>query len=291
MQRLHVDDLAGHLIGKGGWTCLELPARAEADTVYELDDHTTYTFKAGQLLHPARLGEKELEERRHSLGTAAFYAQYMQAPIPPAGGIFKWPWFKRYDANHPKFSELFLSVDVAATANGGNYSAFTIWGHRDGIWYLVAAYRGQYELPQVRETIIRLDKECRPDLVVIDSNGIGKGLLQELRKQGFRHCGGVRGKGRQIDAEAIAPMIEAGRVRVRHDVPGINAFRDEVIAFPNGKYSDQVDSMAQLLCQGQQAVNLARRYKRHERRNIKSTGSQIRVKVTKISAPNNNYGW
>jgi hypothetical protein len=34
MQRLHVDDLAGHLIEQGGWTVLEIPAIAENDTVY-----------------------------------------------------------------------------------------------------------------------------------------------------------------------------------------------------------------------------------------------------------------
>lgn len=127
--------------------------------------------------------------------------------------------------------------------------------------------------------------------MVIDSNGIGKGLLHELKKQGFHHCGSVRGKGKQIEAEAIAPMIEGGRVHVRHDVPGIDAFRDEVIAFPNGKYSDQVDSIMQLLGHGQKAVNFASRYKRHERRHIESTGSQIEIKVTKILARNNYYGW
>ncbi len=81
MQRLHVDDLAGHLIEQGGWTVLKLPARAEVDVAYEIDDGKAYTLKAGELLHPARLGQQELDERRRSMGTAAFYAQYM-LPLP-----------------------------------------------------------------------------------------------------------------------------------------------------------------------------------------------------------------
>ena len=60
MQRLHADDLAGHLIDQGGWTVLKIPAFAETDEVYELGDGKTYTFKTGELLHPARLGQKEL---------------------------------------------------------------------------------------------------------------------------------------------------------------------------------------------------------------------------------------
>jgi hypothetical protein len=94
MQRHHVDDLAGHLIEQGGWTVLKIPAFAETDTVYQLSNGKTYTYRAGEFLHPARLGQKELDERRNSMGTAAFYAQYQQAPIPPAGNIFKWEWKK-----------------------------------------------------------------------------------------------------------------------------------------------------------------------------------------------------
>ena len=97
MQRLHVDDLAGHLMEKEGWTVLKIPARSETDTVYQLGNGKTYTYKAGEFLHPARLGQKELDERRNSMGIAAFYAQYQQAPIPPAGNIFKLEWFKLVD--------------------------------------------------------------------------------------------------------------------------------------------------------------------------------------------------
>jgi hypothetical protein len=59
MQRLHVDDLAGHLIEQGGWTVLKIPAIAETDTIYQLGNGKTHTYKAGELLHPERLGQKE----------------------------------------------------------------------------------------------------------------------------------------------------------------------------------------------------------------------------------------
>ena len=97
MQRLHTDDLAGHLIEQGGWTVLEIPAFAETNIIYELGNGKTHTFKAGELLHPARLGQKELDERRTSMGTAPFYAQYQQNPIPPSGNLFDWKWFKTYE--------------------------------------------------------------------------------------------------------------------------------------------------------------------------------------------------
>jgi len=290
MQRLHVDDLAGHLIEKGGWTVLKIPARSEVDTDYEIDRGKTHTFKAGELLHPERLGQKELDERRSSMGTAAFCAQYMQDPTPQAGNIFKWDWFKTYDDSHPEFSEVFLSVDVASTFGGGNYSAFTLWGHRDDIWYFVAAHRAQLELPAVRAKLFQLDKQYEPDLVVIDGIGIGRGLIQELRSQGFTHVTKTSGKGKQVDAEAVAPMVEVGRVLIPRTAPGLTEFRDEVIAFPNGKYCDQVDSMVQLLVNARNAINYARRYKRPARKHIKS-GAQYRVTVTTIPSQNRHYGF
>jgi predicted phage terminase large subunit-like protein len=290
MQRLHVDDLAGHLIEQGGWTILRMPARAEVDIDYEIDYGKIHTFKAGELLHPARLGQKELDERRRTMGTAAFYAQYMQDPVPPAGNLFNWAWFRPYDDSHPEFSELFLSVDVAATAGAGNYSAFTVWGHRDSIWYFVAAYRAQLELPNVREKLLQLDRQYRPDLVVVDGIGIGRGLIQELRMQGFKHITWSNSKGKEVDAQSVAPMVEAGRVRVPDIAPGLDDFRNEVVAFPNGKYCDQVDSMVQLLRNARNAVNLASRFKRTERRSVKSSG-RLSVKIVKIPSANRHYGF
>jgi predicted phage terminase large subunit-like protein len=266
MQRLHVDDLAGHLIEKGGWTVLKIPALAEIDTVYELGDGKTYTFKAGELLHPVRLGQAELDERRKSMGTAPFYAQYQQAPIPPAGNIFKWEWFKQVDKS-PGFSELVMSVDVAASTTG-NYSAFTIWGHRDAIWCLIVVCRGKLELPSVRQRLLDLDKKYRPDFVVVDGVGVGLGLCQELRKQGFRHVEGASGNGKLVDANETLPMIEGGRVSVVANCPGLTDFRDEVIAFPDGKYDDQVDSMVQILKREAGVLRMARQHKRPERKGI-----------------------
>ena len=158
-----------------------------------------------------------------------------------------------------------MSLDVAATKADGNYSAFTIWGHRDGNWYLTASHRYQYELPEVRKRLIQFDKEYRPDLILVDGVGVGHGLIQQLRHEGLKHIEGIKGGGKTADAERVAPMIEGGRVFYLPDAPGIVAFRDEVVAFPHGKYDDQVDSMVQLLKLSSRVVRFAQRHKRPER--------------------------
>jgi predicted phage terminase large subunit-like protein len=288
MQRLHVDDLAGHLLEQGGWEILRIPAIAEESMEHEIGPNQHITRKAGDLLQPSRLDRKKLDELRSTMGTSAFYAQYQQAPIPPSGNLFDWNWFVTYKT-HPEFSEVIMSVDVAATHAAGDYSAITVWGRRDGKYYLVAVHRFRLELPLVRAKIVAYDKHYRPDAIVLDGVGIGRGLAQDLRHQGMRHVGNVDGKGKESDAYEAAPLIEGGRVLVPVSCPGLEEFRNEVVAFPNGKYDDQVDSMVQFLVHARRCVSYARRFKRPERKGIKSLEPQLKIKLTKIYTPNWSY--
>ena len=54
MQRLHPDDLVGHLLEQGGWTHLNLPAIAEEETIVPLGSGRHYRRGIGDLLHPER---------------------------------------------------------------------------------------------------------------------------------------------------------------------------------------------------------------------------------------------
>jgi len=54
------------------------------------------------------------------------------------------------------------------------------------------------------------------------------------------------------------------------NAPGLEIFRNKIIAFPNGKYDDQVDSMVQLLKHSLRAVQLAQQFKRPIRKALRS---------------------
>jgi hypothetical protein len=54
MQRLHPDDLAGHLLEQGGWEHLNLPAIAETDCSIPLGINRSHHRRVGDLLHPKR---------------------------------------------------------------------------------------------------------------------------------------------------------------------------------------------------------------------------------------------
>jgi hypothetical protein len=90
MQRLHPDDLVGHLLDQGGWRHLNLPAIAEKEMEVALSPTRTHRRQIGDLLHPTRESQTALDELKASMGSVEFAAQYQQAPIPIGGNLIKW---------------------------------------------------------------------------------------------------------------------------------------------------------------------------------------------------------
>ena len=57
MQRLHEDDLVGHVLGQEPWEVVSVPAIAEADEVHAIETiwgRQCFTRRLGEALHPAR---------------------------------------------------------------------------------------------------------------------------------------------------------------------------------------------------------------------------------------------
>lgn len=100
MQRLHQDDLTGHLIEKGGFELLRLPAIAEEDETFSVRDAfgivRTHGREKGEALHREREDLVTLEKIKGDLGSYNFAAQYQQSPAPQGGGMIKEKWFNSY---------------------------------------------------------------------------------------------------------------------------------------------------------------------------------------------------
>lgn len=94
MQRLHETDVSGHLLAKGGWEHLCLPAVAEQTQRWHIGGRG-FTRKCGSLLHAKRENKTLIERAKRDLGSAQFAAQYQQNPLPAEGGMVKLEWFCR----------------------------------------------------------------------------------------------------------------------------------------------------------------------------------------------------
>ena len=252
MQRLHVDDLVGHVLDKDEkWTHLNLPAIAEHEEEISLGDGRVYRRKTGELLHPEREPMAVLDELKAAMGSQAFSAQYQQAPIPPGGALIKSDWFRFYSqAPKPTPQERIVqSWDTATKAGTTNdYSVCTTWLIRGRDYYLLDVLRKRLEYPDLRRAILSHAAAHKATAVLIEDAGTGTPLIQDLRRDGKRRPIGIRPEHDKIvRLEAQSAVIEAGHVLLPERAPWLDDFRAEILAFPYGRYDDQVDSMSQFL--------------------------------------------
>ena len=155
MQRLHPDDLVGHLLEQGGWTHLNLPAIAESECSIALGNNRYHHRRIGDLLHPERENEVALHELKTSMGSMEFSAQYQQAPVPLGGNLIKWSWFKFYNAPpSPRPGDrLIVSWDTAMSSNQlADFSACVVLLVRGETVYVLDVIRARLRIsrPQTR---------------------------------------------------------------------------------------------------------------------------------------------
>ena len=98
------------------------------------------------------------------------------------------------------------------------------------------------------ERILEHAKAYQPTAVLIEDAGTGSPLVAELRRGDKLRPIPIRpDRDKIVRLEAQTPVIEAGHVLLPEQAPWLDDFRDEMLAFPYGRYDDQVDSVSQFL--------------------------------------------
>ena len=246
MQRLHVDDISGILIEQG-WPKLVLPAIALEAADYLIGEDEVYHRPAGQLLQPMRDSFEAIEELKLGVGSRVFAAQYQQNPTPADGNMIKAAWLGRYDTapDRQSFERVVLSCDPAGKAGIHNdYTAIAVVGVQKQALHVLEVSRGHWTVMKMREQIIALAAEWRVDLVIVEDTSSGMGLVQLLKEE--PHLDVV---GRKPDTDKQTRMsrqqgrFEAGRILLPQEARWLADFENELLAFPSGRYDDQVDAL------------------------------------------------
>jgi predicted phage terminase large subunit-like protein len=251
MQRIHVEDLAGHLESQGGWTVLKLPAIAPEAASIPISQGEVYEREKGELLHPDREDKKVLDEAKKTLGSHGFQAQYQQDPVPPGGNMIKRKWFKRYGKrpDRDRFSHIVQSWDTASAIGEKNsYSVCSTWGVIENRYYLLDVFRDRLDFPNLKHTVVRLARAWGASPILIEQAASGLALLQSLGQETSLPAIAVRPKyDKETRVGQVSDLIEAGRVFLPQEEPWLADFEQEILAFPYGKHDDQVDSMTHFL--------------------------------------------
>ena len=252
MQRVHLNDLSGYLIESGDWTVLSLPAIAEQDEVIAIGDDEFHRRRAGEALHPELESVGSLRNLQRQIGSDVFAAQYQQCPVPPGGAMIRREWLRYYDhlPERTYRAQVIQSWDTAAKDGAQNdWSVCTTWMIVDDHFYLIDLTRGRYEYPRLKETAIELAKRHRPHRILIEDASTGSALEQELKRIYFAGVTSLV----KIERDKIGRLyvnqakFEAGRVLFPKGAPFLPELEAELLAFPQGKTDDQVDSISQAL--------------------------------------------
>ncbi|ADH91575.1 phage uncharacterized protein [Ancylobacter novellus DSM 506] len=250
MQRLHEDDLVGHVLRKEGWEVVSLPAIATEAGSFALgsDPRDKYVRRIGEVLDANREPLEVLEALRRTQGSLIFSAQYQQNPIPAEGNLVRREWLRRYD-RPPSFDRLVVSWDTASTlGEASDWSVGTVWGARGVDFYLIDVVRGRFESPELRRQILALHRRYEADATLIEDTELGRAMEQDLRSTGELRALKMRPR---FDKEARflaqSARFEAGQVHVPEEAPWLADYISELLAFPNGRHDDQVDSTSQAL--------------------------------------------
>jgi len=260
MQRLHLEDLVGHVLEQGGWVHLKLPAMAEHDEKIPIGPGRLYERRRGELLHEAREPQAILEQIRKTLGPYTFSAQYQQLPVPVEGSILQWRWFRRYKGAYQvrKPGDIIIQSWDPATTPGENsdYSVCTTWLVRDQKYFLIDIFRERLDYPDLRRAVYQLIERWRPNEVVIEAMNSGRALFQELRRQAIDGRGPLQlmqilsaaPRDSKVTRMAVhTPVIESGKVLLPESAPWLDSLYAEIVQFPHGRYDDQADSISQFL--------------------------------------------
>jgi predicted phage terminase large subunit-like protein len=275
-QRLHMDDPCGHVLERGGWHHLILPAVFTKKTIIEINGQK-WVKEEGDLLNEVRLPKHVLDQKMKDLGPGAFSGQFMQTPTPEGGGDFKPHWLQHYNHMSGSFSahgmNCYILVDPAnSKKKHSNHDPdftvmFVVGLANDNNYYVLDILRDRLNPKERIQSLIAIHKKWnqksgRPPKVGYEQYGMMTDAfyLREAQKQlNYRfplvELGGGLAKPERIK-QLITPF-EEGRVYLPKTLPYITinkervdlveSFISEYESFPVGRHDDIMDAFARIM--------------------------------------------
>lgn len=273
-QRLHEDDLTGHLITKGYYDHLCLPSEfvpgeSKRTSIGFEDPRTEF----GELLFPVLFNQEAIERAKKDLGSEDYQAQHGQKPSPPGGSIFKTFWWRYWQLpgmNLPPvriempdgeirfvqpvtlpgdFEEVINSWDMSFKDSAkSDLVSGQEWGKRGANSYLLDRIGEKASFTESVRLVTDLrSRNPRVSTVLIEDAANGPAIINTLRNIIPGIVPVSPGKdSKTARGKSITPYLEAGNVFVPHpDMPGyhwVKAYLNQFTNFPTGAHDDDVDA-------------------------------------------------
>jgi predicted phage terminase large subunit-like protein len=256
MQRLHQEDLVGHVQEQEPWDVLSFPAIAEQDECFSIESplgKRWHRRQTGQALHPERETITTLARIRGQMNEYNFSSQYQQSPIPLGGAMVKTGWLRFYEPSETpdQFDIKLQSWDTAnKAAELSDYSVCTTWGRSNGKVYLLQVFRQRLNYPELKRKAKELAALHHPNTILIEDKASGTQLIQDLQAE---HIFGITpylppsGTDKILRLHSQTAWFESGFVFLPAAASWLTDYVTEITGFPGTKFDDQVDSTTQAL--------------------------------------------
>jgi len=245
-QRTHEDDPSGYILSQGDAHHLKLQAQATEQAEFDIGGTLPHIVQVGDLLQPSRLPLQFLEAKKR-VSASGYQAQYQQDPIPDTGNMIKRAWLKYYAVEPSRNgADLTMSIDTATkTDRSHDYSACTVWLHKDGNHYLIDCWREKLPFYALKPKVLQTVALYPGVKVLIEDQGAGTALCQELQNQGVPVIARKSRDPKPVRMSNVDDYIQGGQMWLPPQASWLGEFETELLSFPNGRHDDQVDTVSQ----------------------------------------------
>ena len=248
MQRLHEDDLTGHLLGQdSGWVHVCLPCPAIKDERYVFPrSGRVYEVKEGEALWPERESPEAIAQARIRLGEWAFAGQYLQRPSPLEGGALKRSWWKR-GTPPAEFDMMLQTWDMAFKDSvGASFVAGFVIGVKGSQRWVLDCVNDRMDFVRTCDGVEDMTAKW-PDAIakLVEDKANGPAIINVLEAKVTGLIPRNPEGGKIARAMSAQPELEAGNWWIPHNAPWAQAFIEQAAAFPNAANDDMVDAWSQ----------------------------------------------
>lgn len=286
MQRIHDNDLSGHVLERGEYEHLCIPMEyttrrfvfvkndAGGSSKEEVEVSSLETSlgwkdprkEEGELLWPDRMPLKYVTGLKKELGTRAASGQLQQDPTPDKAGLVQRDWWRFWKVLPDRFDWTVLSWDFAfKKTEDTDYVVGQLWGRVGAYYYLIDQVRDRMGFNETLQAMITMNAKwsningglggVNENLVEEKANG--SAIIDTLKASISGLIAYNPEESKYARAAAASPSIESGNVFIPDPslAPWVHNYIEEWASFPKGSNDDQVDSTSQVIKRFKNNVN------------------------------------
>jgi len=246
--RLSEDDLSGHLLRSDtNWQHIKLPFIAQEPEHFAING-VEFRRDVGELLRPNGYTEKQLRKIQRQTDPLDYETLYQQNPGGRPFAKLDPSCIGTHTGNVFDKLPLVVSVDPARSpSSSSSFSVIQAWVPFANRHILVAQNRDRPSFETLCSDLHKFCMRFQPSIVLIEDNNNAAGLAQRLQRSKFNTL--LVPVDQRSKLERFTPhiaLIRSGSIQVHTSVYR-DEFIEELVEFPSGKYTDQVDALTQYL--------------------------------------------